>query len=143
LEGKSSLNEMLKIVADTNIYISAILFKGKPEKIRDLAREKKIELLISETILAEIAGILKRKFNWLDWQISQTIESLKAITTLITPRCTLKVIKEHDADNRILECAVEGKAQYIVSGDKRHLLPLGEYQGIKILPLTEFLKCVK
>jgi len=54
---------MLKVVADTNIYISAILFKGKPEKIRKLAREKKIKLLISEVILAEIAGILKRKFN--------------------------------------------------------------------------------
>lgn len=131
---------MLKVVADTNIYISAILFGGKPEKIRELARKKKIELLISEVILAEIAEILKRKFNWPDWQISQTIESSRATTTLVTPRYTLKVIKKHDPDNRILECAVEGKAQYIVSGDKHHLLPLKEYQGIKILSPAEFLK---
>jgi len=131
---------MLKVVADTNIYISAILFGGKPEKIRKLARKKKIELLISEIILAEIAEILKRKFNWPDWQISQTMESFRATTTLITPRHTLKVIKKHDPDNRILECAAEGRAQYIVSGDKHHLLPLKEYQGTKILSPAEFLK---
>ena len=131
---------MLKVVADTNIYISAILFEGKPEKIRKLVREKKIKLLISEVILAEIAGILKRKFNWADWQISQTIGSIKAITTLVTPKQTLKAIRKHDSDNRILECAVEGKAQYIISGDKHHLLPLKKYQGIKILLPAEFLK---
>lgn len=133
---------MLKVVADTNIYISAILWGGKPEKIRKLARKKKFELLISEVILAEIAEILKRKFNWPDWQISQTIESLRTITTLVTSRHTLKVIKKHDPDNRILECAAEGKAQYIVSGDKHHLLPLKEYQRTKILSLAEFLEVI-
>jgi len=131
---------MLKVVADTNIYISAILWGGKPEKIRELARKKKFELLISEVILAEIAEILKRKFNWPDWQISQTIESLRTITTLVTSRHTLKAIKKHDPDNRILECAAEGKAQYIVSGNKHHLLPLKEYQRTKILSLAEFLE---
>lgn len=54
---------MPKVVADTNIYISAILFGGKPEEIRNLARKRKIELLISEAILAQIARVLKRKFG--------------------------------------------------------------------------------
>jgi predicted nucleic acid-binding protein len=62
---------MIKAVADTNVYISAILFGGKSETVRKLAREGEVELLISESILAEIAGVLKRKFNWLDWQIQR------------------------------------------------------------------------
>lgn len=131
---------MVKVVADTNIYLSAILFGGKPDKIRRLAREKEIELLISEQILAEIAGILKRKFDWLDSQISQTIDSIRTTTTLITPKYTLNVIKKHNPDNRILECAVEGGAQYIVSGDKHHLLPLKGWKGIKIISPSEFLE---
>lgn len=131
---------MIKAVADTNVYISAVLFGGRPEEIRELAREGKIELLISETLLAEIAGVLKRKFHWTDWQISQAIEDIRAFTTLITPISTLSVIKEDEPDNRVLECAVEGKARYIVSGDEHHLQPLKEYQGIKILSPAQFLE---
>jgi putative PIN family toxin of toxin-antitoxin system len=129
---------MPKVVADANVYISAILFGGKPSEVRNLARQRKIELLLSEAILDQIARVLKRKFDWPDWQISETIEELRTSATLITPKETLKVIKEKESDNRILECAVEGKAQYIVSGDERHLLPLKEYQGIKILSPAEF-----
>ena len=59
--------------------------------------------------------------------------------TLIIPNQTLSMTKKDEDDNRILECAVEGKVQYIVSGDKQHLLPLKEYQGVKILSAAEFL----
>jgi putative PIN family toxin of toxin-antitoxin system len=129
---------MIKAVADTNVYISAILFGGKSEAIRELAREGEVELLISEPILAEIAGVLKRKFSWFDWQISEAIKDIRAITTLITPAFTLSVIKEDEPDNRVLECAVEGGASYIVSGDEHHLQPLKEFEGIKIISPTQF-----
>jgi len=134
---------MIKVAADTNVYISAILFGGKSEKIRKLAREGEVELLVSETILAEIAGVLKRKFNWSDWQISEVIKDIRASTTLITPTVTLSVIKEDEPDNRVLECATEGKAQYIISGDEHHLQPLKEYQGIKIVSPAQFLESVE
>ena len=133
---------MIKVAADTNVYISAILFGGKPEEIRESAREGEVELLISETILAEIAGVLKRKFDWSDWQISEVIKDIRAITTLITPTSTLSVIKEDEPDNRVLECATEGKAQYIISGDEHHLQPLKQYQGIKILSPAQFIELV-
>ncbi len=134
---------MIKVVADTNVYISAVLFGGRSEEIRKLAKEGKIELLISETIIAEIACVLKRKFNWFDWQISELTKDIRAITTLVTPILTLSVIKEDEPDNRVLECAIEGKAQYIISGDKHHLQPLKEYQGIKILGPIQFLELMK
>ncbi len=134
---------MIKVVADTNVYISAILFGGKPEEIRKLARESKIEIFTSEIILTEIAGVLKRKFSWSDWQISEVIKDIRSITTLITPTSTLSVIKEDEPDNRVLECATEAKAQYIISGDEHHLQPLKEYQGIKILSPAQFLELMK
>ena len=134
---------MIRVIADTNIYISAILFGGKPEEIRKLARQGTIELLVSETILAEIAGVLKRKFGWSDWQISEVIKDIRSITTLITPVSALSVIKEDEPDNRVLECAAEGKAQYIVTGDKHHLQPLKAFRRTTILNPTQFLELLK
>jgi predicted nucleic acid-binding protein len=58
----------------------------------------------------------------------------------VHPKNKVSVIKENDDDNRILECAIEGKVQYLISGDRKHLLPLKEYQRIKILSPAEFLK---
>jgi putative PIN family toxin of toxin-antitoxin system len=129
----------MRVVLDTNIYISAICFGGKSEKVLNLAREKKIELLISEEIKKEIIEILSRKFNFNNHQIFEVLKDIESLTTLIIPKIRLKVIGEDSNDNRVLECAVEGKAQYIVSGDEKHILPLKEYQGIKILRATEFL----
>jgi len=132
-------NPEVKVVLDTNIYISAILFGRKPEEIRKLSQEGKIELLVSEAIIAEVAEVLRKKFDWESWQISQVIDEIRETAILVIPRQTLSVIKKDEDDNRILECAVEGKAHYIISGDKRHLLPLKEYQGINILSPAEFL----
>ena len=131
---------MLKAVLDTNVYISAVLFGGKPEEIRKLSKQGKIEVLISEAIISEIAEVLRRKFDWESWQISQVIDEIREATTLTVPRQNICLIKDDDADNRVLECALEGNAQYIVSGDKRHLLPLKEYREIKILSPDEFLR---
>ena len=128
----------LKVVLDTNIYISAILFGGNPERIRKLSKEKELEILISETMIAEVAEVLRKKFNWESWQISQIIDEIRETATLIIPKQTISIIKKDEDDNRILECSVEGKAQYIVSGDK-HLLSLKEYQSVKILSPAEFL----
>ncbi|MGB9682650.1 MAG: putative toxin-antitoxin system toxin component, PIN family [bacterium] len=131
---------MIRVVLDTNVYISAILFGGKPEKIRNLAKGGDIELLISEFIIGEIAQILRRKFGWENWKISETIDEIREISILIIPSLKISVVIEDPLDNRILECAVEGKAQYIVTGDKQHLLPLKEYKGINILSPSEFLE---
>ncbi len=136
-------NPEVKVVLDTNVYISAILFGRKPEEIRKLSQEGKIELLVSEAIIAEVAEVLRRKFDWESWQISQIINEIRETTTLVIPNQTLSVIKKDEGDNRVLECVVEGKAQYIISGDKSHLLPLKEYQGIKVLSPDQFLRKMK
>ena len=129
---------MLRIVLDTNIYISAIRFGGKPEQILSSGRRKETEILVSEDILGEIAKVLRKKFEFNNLQIDETLREIRHITYLTSPENTLKIVKEDMPDDRVLECAVEGKADYIVSGDK-HLLSLKEYQGIKILRPKDFL----
>ena len=99
-----------------------------------------IEACISSFILKELEETLKKDFGWNRDQIKHTIEKIKDKTTLVHPRNKVSVIKEKDVDNRILECAVEGRVQYLISGDRKHLLPLKEYQRTKILSPAEFLR---
>jgi len=129
-----------KVVIDTNVFVSGLTFKGKPREVLDLIWRGDIEACISSFIFKELEETLKKDFSWDRDQIKHTIEKIKAKTILIQPKNKVSVIKENDDDNRILECAMEGKAQYLISGDRKHLLPLKEYEGIKILSPAEFLK---
>lgn len=128
----------LKVVLNTNIYISSILFGGKPEILIQLAREKVIDIFVSELILNELARIFKAKFNWDNDQIHFTIDALRKMTHVVIPTVYLNVIELHDSDNRILECALEAGADFIISGDRHHILPLKTFKGIKILGVSEF-----
>lgn len=130
----------MKVVLDTNVYISAILFGGNCEEILKLAVEGSFELVISKSIISEIESILREKFKWSKKQISETISYIKDITTVIKPGIPLSAVKNDPSDNKILECAVSTRANYIVTGDRNHLLPIKEYRRIKIVNPVEFLK---
>ena len=127
-----------KVVLDSNVVISGLNFKGNPREILNLVLLKEVELYVSPFILKEVAEVLERKFDWDEGRIKDATEGLKAV--MIKPERRISIIKQDEDDNRILECAIEGRAQYIISGDEHHLLPLNEYQGIKILSPAEFLK---
>jgi len=128
------------VVIDTNVFVSGLTFKGKPREVLDLIWRGDIEACISSFIFKELEETLKKDFSWDRDQIKHTIEKIKAKTILIQPKNKVSVIKENDDDNRILEFAIEGRVQYLISGDRKHLLPLKEYQGTKILSPAEFLK---
>ncbi len=130
----------LRVVIDTNVFISGLNFAGKPSEVLQLFWKGEIRVFISSFILKEIEKILREKFDWSEEQIQRILTRIKAKVIEVDPKIKLSVIKEKDEDNRILECAIEGKTQYLISGDERHLLPLKEYQGIKILSPSEFLK---
>ena len=130
----------MKVVLDTNIYISAVLFGGNCEEILRLATQRSFELIISKSIILEIEAVLKEKFKWSKKQVSETLAYIKNISTLIKPNISISVIKEDPSDNKIIECAIFVGANYIVTGDKNHLLPLKEYKGIKIVSPSEFLR---
>ena len=133
-------NLPLRVVFDTNVYISAILTAGTPRVVvSESFRREEIEILVSEAILTEIERILRLKIRRPLWDIITILIAIRQNSTLISPESELLVVTEDEADNRIIECAFQGKAQYIVSGD-RHLLSLKEYQGIRILSPIEFLR---
>jgi putative PIN family toxin of toxin-antitoxin system len=130
---------MLKVVFDTNVYISAILTSGTPRKILNLAREGKFNLFISEPVLLEVERVLRLKVKLDSFKISIILDSIRDISIFVSPSFTLSVVERDKSDDRILECALEAKADYIISGDS-YLLSLKEYQGIKTLSPAEFLK---
>ncbi len=129
----------MRVVLDTNIYISAILFGGNCEEILRIAGSGSFELIISKSIILELRGILEKKFMWSKKQVSETISHIKNITTEIKPGIKVKIIRKDPSDNKILECAVSAMARYIVTGDK-HLLDIKKYKEISILKPADFLK---
>ena len=126
-----------RVVFDTNIFLSAFTFGGKPELLFEMARAERIQLIISTSILAEVASILKSKFAWDDQDIRQALRVIGRHAELVKPGMRLRVL-EDDADIRVLECAVEGHAEWIISGD-HHLLSLKEFRGIPIVRVSDFL----
>ena len=99
---------MPRIVADSNIYISALQFRGKPLELLQMAERGEIELLISDHIIEEVTRTLRERFEWPEDRIQEAIETVASFTKRIEPTQRLDVVKDDPDDNRILECAVEG-----------------------------------
>jgi uncharacterized protein len=130
---------MLRITADTNVIISALNFPGKPRRILDLAEEGVISLAVSDPILDEVARVLRRpKFGWPEDQILRALDQISRFAEHVEPRQTLSVITADPSDNRILECAVAARSNYIVSGDN-HLVKLARFELIEIVTTADFL----
>lgn len=129
------------VVIDTNVLISALLNpRGKSREIYTLALRKKFNLFISEALLDELKRVLeypKFEFSGLEKEIF--LRNILRIAILVETKRKVTIIKEDPPDNEFINCALEAKADYIVSGDP-HLNLLKEYSGIKILPPAEFLQ---
>ncbi len=131
---------MRRIVADTNIYISAYNFGGIPNQVLDLARARRAELFLCAPILNEFRKILRAKFAWSPERIRTVVVDINQFTRIVELRGTITAIKKDDADNRILECAIAADAEIIVTGDS-HILELGSFRGIRILTARAFSGC--
>ena len=129
----------MRVVLDTNVIVSGLNFPGNERLVLELALRGRFELCLSPFILEEVAGVLGRKFDWTEERSSQALRALGDVATVVEPRRLPEVIESGHADNRILECAVEASADYLVTGDRRHLLPLEEHQGARILNAPRFL----
>jgi uncharacterized protein len=137
---RASDGETLRVVLDTNVYISMFTQPDRPiYQIWQQAVRRQYHLLISRAILDEVADVLRTDFGWNDRAIVQHLKLLVRVGEIITPRITLNVIPEDPDDDRILECAVDGRANLIVSGD-RHLRRLQAYEGIPIVRSVDFLR---
>jgi putative PIN family toxin of toxin-antitoxin system len=129
----------VRAVADSNVYISALNFGGTAEEVVTLGRTRTLQLFVSPPILKEIEGVLLRKFHWSGARTRQAIAAIQEFARLVHPQETIRLITEDEADNRILECAIEAKAEVVITGDE-HLRQLTTFRGIPILGPGEFLE---
>lgn len=133
---------MLKVVIDTNIFVSGVLTEGIPSiVIKSWKRTQKYTLFITEEILDEIIRVMK-KLNINADIIADWDKVIRKNAVNIKPARKITAVKDDPSDNKFLECAVESKADYIVSGDK-HLQKLNSFEGIKIVTARQFLDILK
>lgn len=128
----------MRVVFDTNIYISALAIPGGNAEDAYLeAVRGTFELYTSIAILTETARVLQTKFDWAEDKVREAVQAIGQVATVLGPRPTLHILKD-EPDNRILECAIAAQAEIIVSGD-RHLLALTRYADITMISLADFL----
>lgn len=134
---------MPRAVIDTNVFVSGIIGSSYPTQITQAWRKGKFILVISIPIIEEISEVLRRpeikKFIRLTpGKIKAIIKALKTRAYIAPTEIKVDVIEADPADNKFLACALEGFADYIITGDKKHLLPLKNFYGIKIISPKEF-----
>ena len=133
----------MRVVLDTNVLLSALAFPGsKPDQIRLRVRHGEIELFLSDFILAELERILRDKFRFTTRQTDDRVTAIRRMATLVVPKERIALVAAKDDDNRILECAVAAHADYLVTGDKEHLLPLQSIGTTRIVTPATFLELV-
>jgi putative PIN family toxin of toxin-antitoxin system len=129
----------VKAVFDSNIFVSAIAIPGgRADSAIMSVVAGSVDLVISKEIIQEVLVVLARKFSRDVEELSRVAIFLSNLGEIVHPKIKLKVL-EDDPDNRILECAIAGKADVIVTGDKA-MLALLEYQGIRIVSLRRFIE---
>ena len=128
----------MRVVFDSNVLIAALLFpEGRAAAAVENILDGSDELVLSPPILREILSVLARKFSRDREELSRVAVVLGEMGEIVNPSRRLTVFRD-EPDNRILECAVEGKADVIVTGDKA-MPAFGEYQGIRLISLAEYL----
>ena len=129
---------MLKVVIDTNIFISALHWAGVPLKVYKSWLDGEFRLGISREILSELGSVLENDFDWAHEETQDLCNLINELADIAIPKQKLRVITDDPDDNKILECALASRADYIISGDK-HLLKLGAYKTIPIITGRRFL----
>jgi putative PIN family toxin of toxin-antitoxin system len=132
---------MTRIVLDTNVIVSALVFGGVPRAVLELAEAGQFELFYSEAIQAEVRRVLAEKFNWAPAMSQQVLPTLWSMGELVSPEIVVRAVPDDDDDNRIVECALAADASFIISGD-HHLLALRAYKTISIITPRRFLEAL-
>lgn len=130
----------LRIVLDSNVIISGILFGGHPGRILEYILDGSVQCFTSLPILDEIREVLQRpKFGFSPDQALTLIGELHELCHIVVPKVKITAIAADPDDNMILECASTAQADVIISGDT-HLLGLTQWEGIQILPPADFVR---
>jgi len=131
---------MLKVIFDTHVIVSAALYeKSLPALLLSLGLEEKVRFFVSLALLNEYEAVLKRpRFKLGHQETVDLIEMIKQKAVMVTPTRELKILKEDETDNRILECAAKAKVDFVITGNKKHF-PFEDFRGSKIVTPREFI----
>ena len=128
----------MKVVFDTNVFVSALTFRGgRGDQALRIILEGRDSLVLSKPILDELLRILATKFSREREELARVAVYLAELAQMVDPPDRFDVLSD-EPDNRILECAIAGGVDVIVTGD-RSVLKLEDFRGVKIVSLREYL----
>jgi putative PIN family toxin of toxin-antitoxin system len=126
-------------VFDTNILFSATGWRGNPFQCVERVRSGEIQAVTCPELIEELAKKLELRLRFSAEQVAETLADYLGFLRVVQIPKVLNAVPRDPEDNMVLECAIEGQAQYVVSGDN-DLLVLKEFRGIQIVRATDFLK---
>ncbi len=134
----------MKVVLDTNVLVSGTFWKGYSSKVIEFIDEGKLELVLSEELIEEYNDVINReeiidKIENKDLILNISVQKVITKSIIVEPTQKFDVVKDDPDDNEVIDCAVEGNVDYIITQDS-HLLKIKEFKGIKIVKPEEFLR---
>jgi putative PIN family toxin of toxin-antitoxin system len=127
----------MSVTLDTNAYVSALNFGGREMRLIGMAEAGVLVVDISDHIENELMRVLRQDFDWEGYRLKFMIEHIRKITNRVIPTRTVAIVDDPD-DDRIIECALAGRSDYIITRDKA-LLRVGNFEGINIVKPEDFL----
>ncbi len=124
-----------RVLCDTNVLVSAFIAGGPPSRVVEAAIEGRVELVLADPVLDELERVLSTKLGFTAERVREIVVLLEELASERTPAPTTPPapITGDPDDDLILACAIDADAQIVVSGDRRHLLPVGEHRGVRII----------
>lgn len=136
--------EVLRVVYDTNIYISGIFWSGPPKRVLNLAREDTVDVFTSQSLMEELRDVLthpRRPFRLNQDEVERVLTEVRRYVRVVIPTRTVTLCRDK-ADNAVIECALAAEAQYIVTGDS-DLRDVARFEDIEIVSVQRFLEICK
>ncbi len=133
------MSRKIRAVFDLNVIFSGIGWRGAPYKCLEAVRDGLVIGFVAAPSLTRLRQLLIIKLGYSDQQARHEVDDLKSYLRVVEITGFVRDVTGDPEDDMVIECAIKSKADYIISGDKKHLLPLREYEGIPILSPSDFL----
>jgi len=131
----------VRAVIDTNVLISAIFWTGSPKRLLNRVRRGEVTFVTSRVLLDELKEILVRPdkpFKLSEEEADRVVKAMQNVAEVVETQSQVRVCRD-EKDNKVLECAVDGRAEWIITGDA-HLLELQSFKNVRIVTVAEFLR---
>lgn len=141
----TGLGSQLRLVLDTNVVVAGLLWNGPPRRLLEAAIAREVELYSSAVLLDELAQTLgyakfAARIEAFGTSISTLVAQYAALVSLVVPVSVPRIVANDADDDHVIAAAVAARAELIVTGDRKHLLPIGSHRGVAIVTAGEVVK---